>query len=223
MKTRFFFKIVITTLVNSIILFIFAGRIDYFQGWIFLGTNLVTSLMTFAATMNDSDLIKERSTIGDGAKSWDKMILGLSAISYIAFLAVSGLDSGRFGWSRQFPVFIFISGIILTIAGQFIFLTAKRENRFFSTVVRIQTERGHKVCDTGVYRIVRHPGYCGMLLSLAALPMLTGSVWSIIPAGIGIILLIIRTWLEDETLKKELAGYAEYSLLTKHRLVPGIW
>jgi len=90
-------------------------------------------------------------------------------------------------------------------------------------VVRIQKERGHTVCDTGIYRIVRHPGYAGMTISLAAFPLLTGSVWSTIPISIAIILLFVRTYLEDVTLKKELEGYPEYVKKTRQRLIPGIW
>jgi len=223
MKLKFLTRALITSIFFSAVLFIVAGRIGYYQGWIFAGTNIFTTMMTFWSVRNNPELIKERSGIGEGTKSWDKLILGLSAFSYLIYLVISGLDSGRYQWSPDFHWSLYVSGIILTIAGQVIFLTAKKENKFFSTSVRIQKEREHTVCNTGVYKIVRHPGYAGMLISMAALPLLTGSVWSIIPASAGIILLIIRTWLEDKTLKKELPGYAEYMQMTKWRLIPKIW
>lgn len=223
MKTKFLVKIFSLSIVFSGILFLFGGRLNYFQAWIFFGTNLITSLMTFWATRNNEELINERSKPGKGTKTWDKAILGLSGLSYLIFLGVSGLDSGRYQWSPDFHPAIQVLGILLTITGQSIFLKAKKENRYFSTVVRIQKERDHQVCDTGVYKIVRHPGYAGMMISLAALPLLTASLWGIIPVAIGMILLLIRTYLEDQTLKSELPGYIEYSSETKQRLFPKIW
>jgi protein-S-isoprenylcysteine O-methyltransferase Ste14 len=223
MKTKFLAKALVMSLIFSALLFIIAGKIDYFQGWIFLGTNIITSLMNFWTNKDDTELIKERSKIGEGAKSWDKLILGLSGVTYLIFIAVAGLDSGRYQWSPNFHWSIYVLGIVFTVVGQVFFLMAKKGNKYFSTVVRIQTDRGHKVCNTGVYKIVRHPGYLGMMISLAALPFITGSVWSVIPIAIGIVLLFIRTNLEDKTLKKELPGYAEYSETTKQRIIPKIW
>ncbi len=223
MKTRFLIRIFIVSIAFSAVLFLCAGRMDYFQGWIFFGTNAVTALMTFWTARNDTELIKERSKVGEGAKSWDKLILGLSSLFYLIFLVTAGFDSGRYQWSPDFHWSIYVLGVVLTIAGQLIFLTAKRENKYFSAIVRIQTDRGHAVCNTGIYRMVRHPGYLGMTISLAALPLITGSAWGIIPAVLGIALLLIRTWLEDKTLKNELPGYTEYMQATQYRLLPKIW
>ena len=223
MKTKFLLRILITSIVFSVILFLCAGTFDYFQGWIFFGTNIITSLMNFWSVRNDPELIAERSKIGGGAKSWDKKILGLSAFIYLLYLIISGLDSGRFDWSPDFHWSLYVLGFVMTILGQVLFLAAKKENRFFSSVVRIQTERGQVVCDTGVYKIVRHPGYSGMMVSMLALPLITGSAWSIIPTVISIALLFLRTHLEDETLKNELPGYIEYTRTTKQKLIPKIW
>jgi protein-S-isoprenylcysteine O-methyltransferase Ste14 len=223
MKGKYLAKILITTLIFSIILFLCAGKMDYIQGWIFLTTNIITALMNFWTIRNDSELMTERSKVGEGAKSWDKLLLGLSALTYIAIIVVAGFDSGRFQWSPNFHWSIYALGVILTIFGNVIFLTARKENKYFSSFVRIQTDRGHSVCDTGLYKIIRHPGYSGMTISLAALPLITGSIWSIIPTTIAIILLFIRTYYEDEALKKELSGYTEYAQSTRQRLIPKIW
>jgi protein-S-isoprenylcysteine O-methyltransferase Ste14 len=99
----------------------------------------------------------------------------------------------------------------------------RSQNNFFSTVMRIQKDRGHVVCDTGLYKIVRHPGYLGMIISLMGLPLITTSVWSIIPTFIAIILLLIRTSLEDKTLISELDGYAGYTRKTRYKLIPLVW
>lgn len=223
MKTRLLVTSLITTLIFTAILLIAAGKLNYLEAWLYSGTGIITSFMTYFATRNNEELMKERSMIGEGSKSWDKLILGISTIIFVIFLVVAGLDSGRYGWSPKMHWSIYVAGIALIIAGQTLFLSAKKENSFFSSVVRIQTNRGHKVCDTGVYRIVRHPGYLGMIISNLGLPLITGSFWSSIPVFIGIILLLIRTYLEDETLKKELNGYAEFTQKTRKRIIPGVW
>lgn len=223
MKTRLLVSSFITTLVFTAILLFAAGTLNYFEAWLYLGIGIITTFMTYFSTRNNEDLMKERSKIGEGSKCWDKLILGISTIVFIIFLVVAGLDSGRYGWTPKMHWSINVAGIVLIIAGQALFLKAKKENTFFSSVVRIQTDRGHTVCDTGVYRIVRHPGYLGMIISNLGLPLITDSLWSTIPILSGIILLLIRTYLEDETLKKELDGYVEYTKRTKKRIIPGIW
>jgi len=223
MKTKFLIKTLITSVVFSLILFISAGKINYFQGWLFLVTNIVTGLMNFWTIRNDKELMNERSKIGDNAKNWDKKILGISALVYVINVIIAGLDAGRFQWSPNFHWSIYVFGVLLTIAGQIIFLTARKQNKYFSSVVRIQKNREHKVCETGLYRVVRHPGYLGMTISLISIPLITGSVWSTITTLIAIILLFIRTHLEDKTLLSELDGYKEYSEKTRNRLIPLMW
>ena len=188
-----------------------------------MATNVVTVIMNFLTIHNDAELMAERSKVGADAKSWDKIILGLSSLTYLTGIIVAGLDSGRYQSSPIFHWTVYAAGVALMLIGQTIFLSARKENKYFSSVVRIQSDRGHSVCDTGVYRLVRHPGYMGMMFSLAAIPLLTGSVWSVIPITCAVILLFVRTYLEDETLKHELHGYTEYAQKVRHRLIPKIW
>jgi protein-S-isoprenylcysteine O-methyltransferase Ste14 len=216
-------KGLITNLIFSAILFICAGRMDYIQGWVFLSVNVLATIMNSLSIRKTGDLANERSNIGEGVKSWDKLILGLLTVIYLITIIIAGLDSGRFLWTINFSWIISISGVAILIIGQIIFLTARYQNNFFSSVVRIQKERGHVVCDTGLYKIIRHPGYLGMILSLIAIPLITTSLWSIIPTLIAIILLLIRTSLEDKTLKDELGGYLEYSKKTRYKMIPFIW
>jgi protein-S-isoprenylcysteine O-methyltransferase Ste14 len=114
-------------------------------------------------------------------------------------------------------------GIVLTITGQLLFLIAQKQNKFFSSTLRIQTDRGHAVCDTGLYNFVRHPAYLGSFIQAIGFPLFFGSLWSIIPIGISIILLITRTYLEDKTLKQELNGYSDYVQKTNYKLIPYVW
>ena len=204
-------------------LFISAGRINYWQGWLYVSMNLFMTLMTVLASMRNTELMSERIKPGKGTKNWDKILLGISAPIYLIMIIVSGLDSGRFHCSPNLHWSLYILAIILTLFGHLIFLIAKRQNKFFSTVVRIQTERGHTVCDTGLYKIIRHPGYFGMIISTLGFPLLLGSLWSIIPVILSISIFVIRTYLEDKTLINELKGYKEYSYKTRYKLIPEVW
>jgi protein-S-isoprenylcysteine O-methyltransferase Ste14 len=179
--------------------------------------------MTVIESTGNPELMNERVKPGQGTKKWDKILLGISAPVYLIMIIVAGLDSGRFNWSPNLHWSLYIIAIILTLFGHLVFLIAKRQNKFFSTVVRIQTERGHAVCDTGLYKIIRHPGYFGMIISTLGFPLLLGSLWCIIPVILSISVLVIRTYLEDKTLINELTGYKDYSYKTPYKLIPEVW
>ena len=223
LKIKFILNAFVSSFLFSIVLFVSAGRIAYFQGWIYLLTNVVVTLMNVLTLQSNPDLMSERTKPGEGTKSWDKLILGASFLVFVSTIVLAGLDSGRYRWSPQLHWGIYALGILLMISGQIAFLLARRENMFFSTVVRIQRERGHTVCDSGVYRVIRHPGYLGMMISTMGLPFLLGSLWCVLPTILAVILLCIRTFLEDRTLKDELTGYLEYTRKTRYKLVPWVW
>ena len=223
MKTSYLIKHFFGTFIFFAIIFVSAGRLDYWQGLIYVSIGLIMAILNYTVLRIDSDLLKERSKPGEDTKKWDKTILGLSFLATISMYLIAGLDSGRFHWSPDFHWSICLLGIILTASGQLLFLIAQKQNEFFSSTVRIQTERGHTVCETGLYKIVRHPAYLGSIIQSIGFPLLFGSIWSIIPVGVLIILFIIRTALEDRTLKKELKGYIEYSDKTRYKIIPFIW
>ena len=135
---------------------------------------------------------------------------------------VAGLDH-RYGWSPELPIWIILLGFILIMLGYAFAAWAMAENRFFSSVVRIQTERGHQVCDGGPYRIVRHPGYAGSILALPGIVLALSSAWTLIPAAAALIIAVIRTALEDQTLQEELPGYRDYAQRIRYRLLPGVY
>jgi protein-S-isoprenylcysteine O-methyltransferase Ste14 len=223
MKASYLVKNFVGTFLFFAILFISAGRIDYRQGLIYVIIGLIMFVLSFTVLRVDSELLNERSKPGEGTRKWDKAILGLSFLVTISMYIVAGLDSGRYHWSPDFHWSLYLSGIILTASGQLLFLIAQKQNRFFSSTVRIQTDREHTVCETGLYKIVRHPAYMGSVIQALGFPLLFGSLWSIIPIGLMLVLLITRTYLEDKTLKNELKGYAGYAEKTRYRLVPFVW
>jgi protein-S-isoprenylcysteine O-methyltransferase Ste14 len=224
MKTiQLIFKTIGVSFFFFVVLFLSAGGIDYWQGWLYVSMNILMTIMTVLAAMGNTELIKERLNPGKGIKNWDKLLLGISATVYLIMLIVSGLDSGRFHWSPGLHWSLYVLGIVLTLSGNSFFLIAKRQNKFFSTVVRIQTERGHTVCDSGLYKIIRHPGYFGIIISTLGFPLLLGSLWAAIPVVVSILIILIRTNLEDATLINELTGYREYSLKNPYKLIPKVW
>lgn len=223
MKSSYFIKHFFGTIIFFTLIFISAGRLNYWQGLAYVALGFVMLILNFTALRIDSELQQERAKPGADAKQWDKTILGLSFLFTIAMFIVAGLDSGRYHWSPDFHWSVYLLGAILTATGQLLFLIAQKQNKFFSSTVRIQTDRAHTVCDTGLYSIVRHPAYLGSFIQTLGFPLLFGSLWSIIPVSISIILLVTRTSLEDKTLKNELPGYLEYTKKTRFRLIPYIW
>ena len=202
---------------------VLAGRINYWQGWAFGGITVILLLVKSIFFPSKGDLIKERIKPGPGTKWWDKIFYAFYIPAFFAIIIVGSLDGGRFRWTAPLPIFVYISGYIIYIFSISIFLWAQQINRFFSSVVRIQYDRGHEVIQTGPYQYVRHPGYIGGILMAISTALVLGSLYALIPAGIVTILLIIRTYLEDTSLQKELSGYAEYAKKVRYRLMPGIW
>jgi protein-S-isoprenylcysteine O-methyltransferase Ste14 len=223
MKTSYIIKHIVGSLVFFSILFISAGRIDYWPGIIYVALGLIMATLNYTVLKIDPELLQERARPAKDTKQWDKAILGITFLATIAMYVVAGLDSGRYHWSPDFHWGLVVLGIILTAAGQLLFLIAQKQNKYFSSTVRIQTDREHKVCERGLYRIVRHPAYLGMMIQSLGFPLLFGSLWSLLPIGLMMILLITRTSLEDQTLLNELRGYLEYSERTRYRMIPGVW
>lgn len=223
MKTSYIIKHLVGTIIFFLILFFSAGRIDYWQGLIYVIVGLIMGILNYTVLKPDSELLTERTKPGEGSKKWDKVLLGLSFLITITMYIIAGLDSGRYHWSPNFHWSLSLTGIFLTASGQLLFLLAQKQNKFFSSTVRIQTDREHTVCDTGLYKIVRHPAYLGSIIQLIGFPLLFGSLWSILPVGFLIILHITRTHWEDKTLIEELSGYREYSLKTRYKILPFVW
>ncbi len=208
------------------ILFLSAGRLDWVWGWVFLGllAAILISHVLILVPINP-ELLAERSRgiRQEGAKGWDKWVATFAAgMGTVPTWIVAALDV-RFEWSASLPLALHIGGLIGSVLGWALFMWAMGANAFFSEAVRIQEERGHTVVTDGPYRYVRHPGYVGAILALLATPLLLGSLWALIPAGLAAIGYVVRTALEDGMLQEELDGYTEYAQQTRYRLLPTIW
>jgi protein-S-isoprenylcysteine O-methyltransferase Ste14 len=209
-------------MLYAVILFGLAGRLDWWEAWVFLVIYLAGILANgLYALRHDAEVINERGRIGKDVKSWDKVIGIFYMIFLFATFILAGLDA-RFTWSVV-PLGIKILGGMGFIISLFLTFWAMTTNTFLSTFVRIQAERGHTTVTGGPYRFIRHPMYAGTVCMAWGVPLLLGSLWALIPGVLIIFLLIIRTSLEDRTLRAELPGYAEYSQKVRYRWIPGIW
>jgi protein-S-isoprenylcysteine O-methyltransferase Ste14 len=214
---------VATLLILVLFLFVPAGSISWARGWLFL---LVVVILLGAAALYlwriNPEIFAARSRIHPGTKRWDRILLGFLFPAMIAIVPVGALDDARFHWSRVSWWFVGLGYFLLTIALA-ITTWAQAVNRFFEPGVRIQTERGHHVVDTGPYAIIRHPGYLAACLLFAGIALALGSWWALIPAAFAALLIIMRTKWEDRMLHAELDGYAAYAKRVRFRLVPGVW
>lgn len=226
LSTRDWIRLIAVYLLIGAILLALGGDLGWWQAWVY-------SLMVFLAGIGGRlwaerrhpGLLAERLKFesAPGVKPWDKVLAPLMALSVsFPLIIVAGLDH-RYGWSPVFPLWLNLVGFILIAVGYIVADWAMVENQFFLGVVRIQTERGHTVCDRGPYRFVRHPGYAGNILALPGIALALSSVWTLIPAAIAMIIAVTRTSLEDRTLQEELPGYREYAGKVRYRLLLGIY
>jgi protein-S-isoprenylcysteine O-methyltransferase Ste14 len=118
---------------------------------------------------------------------------------------------------------VHIAGLVLLAAALLLAAWAVRTNRFFSSVVRIQNDRGHHVITGGPYRFVRHPGYLGMLAGAVGGGIAIGSWWSLLPLLPLVLVVAVRTWREERLLMQSLEGYSDYAQSVRFRLLPGVW
>jgi protein-S-isoprenylcysteine O-methyltransferase Ste14 len=205
------------------IVFVTAGTFDYWQGILYTALTLTMIVVSDLSIRKNKELINERLKPGAGTKSWDRIYLRLSTLFFFAAIILACLDGGRFKWSPVLPTPVYIVSIIVYVIGNLIFVWAKTTNKFFSSVVRIQKDRGQTVCQEGPYKYVRHPGYLGGLLYTLVTPLLLGSLWALIPTALTGVLMIARIVREDKTLAIELDGYREYKGKVRYRLLPHVW
>lgn len=226
-SARVWTRVVLVYLLLPLILLVCGGDLGWRQAWIFSVMIVAVGIgARLWAERRHPGLLAERARLlspASDVKPWDRILAPLMAVSVsFPLVIVAGLDH-RFGWSPCFPGALSILGFLLIALGYAFASWALAENRFFSSVVRIQMDRGHAVCDSGPYQIVRHPGYAGNILPLPGIALALGSAWTFIPAAVALIIAVIRTALEDRALQQELPGYREYAQRVRYRLVPWIY
>lgn len=200
-----------------------AGRLDWTEGWLYMlivGTNFAINL-AYLRKVNP-DIIDARTRFGPGTKRWDIVWSVCFGPLFCAIYVVAGFDAVRYEWSSMAGAW-WLFGLAVFIPGTVAFTWSMGVNPFFEKTVRIQTERGHHVIDSGPYQYVRHPGYVGFFGWCFSVPFLLGSWWALVPATVAACGIVVRTALEDRTLQAELPGYADYAARVRFRLLPGVW
>ena len=201
-----------------------ANTLGWIAAWIY-----IISYLSFGFTLmlwlrkNNPELMKERMTfLKKSAKGWDKIIVIVSTILFIVLFLLTAFDGGQYHWS-QVPLILRLFGFVGILTSFILIFKVMRENTYLSRIVEVQQERGHRVVTTGPYKIVRHPMYVGVITMFVCTPLMLGSLYGLIPAFLLVLLIILRTYKEDNLLHKELPGYYEYARKTRYRLVPWIW
>jgi protein-S-isoprenylcysteine O-methyltransferase Ste14 len=216
-------SLAITLVVMGVLMFWPAGTLDWSRGWWFIGVFVAAILVSIAilAQVNPEIFAARAKVTAAGTKGWDKVIVTIVLVAFAAILPVAGFDYRL--QLAQAPDWLVIGGYILFVIGFAGTGWAQAVNRHFEPSVRIQSDRGHTVIDSGPYAYVRHPGYIfGSLLGFGC-ALALGSLWALVPSAVLAAGLAIRTLLEEETLVAELPGYAEFRQRTRYRWIPGVW
>lgn len=206
----------------GIVLFIPAGTLNYWQGWVFiLVFGISTNIIGLYLSLKDPALLERRKKIGPGQEQnpAQKIIMSLALLGSLAILVFSALDH-RFGWSPV-PTIVSLLGDGLVALGLFVNLLVFKENTYGASNIRTEAEQ--KVISTGPYALVRHPMYVGVLIMVFGVPLALGSFWGLALVALIVPVLVWRILDEEKLLKQDLPGYRDYAQKVRYRLVPHVW
>ena len=213
----------IGTVVFFAVIFLPAGTLEYWQGWVFFGTFAgLSSLTTVYLARYDKPLLERRLRAGPTAEktSAQKIITAVGGLVFVGSLVVSILDH-RFGWSPAVPAWLSLLGDAFGGLGFLIYFLVIRANRYAAATVEVA--KGQTVVATGPYAILRHPMYAGALLMLVWTPLALGSWWGLLSAPLFVGWFVWRLVDEEQVLRAHLPGYPAYTRRVRYRLVPYIW
>ena len=216
---RFFRWLAVSVVIGGTVMALAGEWTSPYLWWFTLGFSAVFLYATLFVL--DDDLARER--FRPASQGADTVALKWIRLSALATLVIAPLDSGRLHWGAPVPHLARMFAVGGSVGSFFLVVRAMMTNRFFSPVIRVQGERGHRVIDQGPYAVVRHPGYFGMLVFAPTAALALGSWWALIPAGAYCSLILRRVFVEDRFLHANLAGYDEYAGRVRHRVIPGIW
>lgn len=217
---------VLFAVLLPMVMFLTAGTLAWTMAWVYMGVHVAFTLLSRAlAWRKNPSLLQERahSLEAEDSSPWDKaLVVVVGLLGPVVLFLVAGLDF-RYQASPDLPTWAQVLALVAVLFGFSWGTWAFVANAYFSAVVRIQEDRGQTVIQDGPYRIMRHPGYAGALVTYVAIPFMLGTLWALVPAALFILVVILRTAMEDRTLQEQLPGYAEYAARTRYRLLPGIW
>ena len=212
-------KYIIGALLVGVLIFLPAGTLDYFGGWLFIGLLFIPMLLVgIVLFIKNPDLLEKRLRNKEKAKA-QKGVIALSGLIFPLGFILSVLDY-RFALSSV-PAWATAVASILFLIGYGLYAEVMRENAYLSRIIEV-TE-GQRVISTGLYGVIRHPMYLATLLMFLPIPLILGSLFGLIPFAVYPVLIVIRIIDEERLLTKELEGYDEYKIKVKYRLIPFIW
>ncbi|MBQ5592583.1 MAG: isoprenylcysteine carboxylmethyltransferase family protein [Clostridia bacterium] len=212
-------KLLLGIILVGVLIFLPAGTLKFFGGWLFMGVLFVPMLLAGIVMMfKNPDLLKKRLNAKE-KENEQSLVVKLSGLMFIAGFIIAGLDF-RFGW-LPLPKGVTIGAAAVFLAAYALYAEVLRENTYLSRTVEVQ--EGQKVIDTGLYGIVRHPMYAVTLLLFLSMPLVLGSAISFVIFLAYPFIIAKRIKNEEELLTRELDGYAEYKNKVKYRLIPFVW
>jgi protein-S-isoprenylcysteine O-methyltransferase Ste14 len=205
-----------------VLMSVFSGTWQWWNAWtLALVLQATTVVYHCILIVVNSEILNARGTRQKGTKSFDRWLLGTMALFGLAIPVIAALDVGAPGWTA--PAWLLTMGILLMVFGTFGITWAVAVNRHFEVTVRIQKDRQHSVITCGPYAYIRHPGYAFGWLALLGFPLILGSGWALAVTACLLVVLAVRTALEDQTLQNELEGYRDYAASVRWKLIPGVW
>jgi protein-S-isoprenylcysteine O-methyltransferase Ste14 len=224
LKARLAIQCLLTAVVTGAMLFLPAGTLKFWPGWIFLALLLVPMAAgSIYFYERDPQLVERRLQTKEKVGE-QKRIMKIAKLIFFGAFLIPGFDF-RFGWSRrtfgEVPLWLMIFSGALAFAGYLMTYWVLASNSYASRIIQVEKEQ--RVISAGPYRIVRHPMYLGAVISLAFTPLALGSYWAVPVFALIIPVIVLRILNEEKILRQELAGYPEYSQRTRSRLVPFVW
>lgn len=199
--------------------FLTAGTFTYWEAWLYLAILFIPMAFVMVWLLkNDPELLERRMRFRE-KETTQKRIISLSWLWFFLAFLLPGLDQ-RFGWSVV-PVVVVLVAALLVLIGYSVVFWVFRANRYASRVIEVAQEQ--QVIDSGPYALVRHPMYIGSIVLYVFSPLALGSWWAMIPALPIIPILVMRILNEEEILRRDLTGYADYCHRVRYRLLPGLW
>jgi protein-S-isoprenylcysteine O-methyltransferase Ste14 len=220
---RYLFILLFQRIIGIGLFFVAAGTFNYIRGIVNISLYLVVSIIACILMFSGhKETLNERGKKQDNTKNWDKILSPIYfLLAYYVIYIIAGLGN-RFHW-KTLPMEYFFIGIILYLISCVFIIWPILENKHFEATSRIQDNREQTVIKTGPYKIIRHPGYTGIVIWAIASSLIFGTIAVGIVGLIIIVVICIRTYMEDKMLKTELTGYLEYSKFVKYRLIPFVW
>ena len=212
-------KVVMSIMLLSALIFISAGTLRFWNGWLFIGTFAI-ALLSFGAYLytHNQALLQKRLMNKEKEKAQGTYNL-LSSLGLLGVFVLSGLDQ-RLEWSEISWAVVWVA-LAMVLGGYALSVIAMVQNEFASRIIEVQEEQ--RVIDTGIYSVIRHPMYISSLIMFTATPVVLGSYYGMIPMVLYLVGIILRIRNEEDVLRKGLPGYEEYTRKVKYRLVPFVW